>query len=480
MFVRTQRCWKEQNNYYVNWNDLENKRNNNINGIDLKVNIDAIRENVGISTQRDVLYGLDSQQEINEIIEVTELEEDRDKLIGDSRGKLLLDIALIGGSLVIFQDEPRSGMDAQSRRIIWEILQRVRQQNRKIIQQRIIWMKQKYQLIESLLWQQVNYQLVVNVIILKLILNQTLLQSSSEQLLSIIQDAQIDLQSQSDTKIFLIPFKSKQQWDKLMEIISKEYENQIVINLTLNSLEHVFINIGMDEESLSRQPKEVKQVQMTVKLLWNKKLNNKGYQNSKLLKQSSCVFIQIIIYCYIIKKVLYYFKNIQQLYFYYNPFLFDSYWKNLQDKKIQNNILNWCLYHYLQFQHFALIPLYLSHYQCQRKNSILKYVLTVIGCRVLPFWICTYAFDFYIVLFLQSHYHMGYFVFSFVTFGFAYISFIFQFIKKHLQLHTKCQCFNIEIEDTWTFVTQWIWQINSFEYTNIINQQEQWICQNKK
>lgn len=106
-----------------------------INGIELEENIDAIRENVGICTQRDVLYeslkviemliymgrvkgleGNDLDQEINEIMDVTELENERFKLIkelsGGSKRKLSLAIALIGGSSVIFLDEPTSGMDA--------------------------------------------------------------------------------------------------------------------------------------------------------------------------------------------------------------------------------------------------------------------------------------------------------------------------------------------------------------------------------
>ena len=42
-------------------------------------------------------------------------------------------MALIGGSFVVFLDEPTSGMDAMSRRVIWEILERVKQENRTIV-----------------------------------------------------------------------------------------------------------------------------------------------------------------------------------------------------------------------------------------------------------------------------------------------------------------------------------------------------------
>lgn len=54
-------------------------------------------------------------------------------LSGGSRRKLSLALALVGGSSVIFLDEPTSGMDAMSRRGIWEILENVKSQNRTIV-----------------------------------------------------------------------------------------------------------------------------------------------------------------------------------------------------------------------------------------------------------------------------------------------------------------------------------------------------------
>lgn len=42
-------------------------------------------------------------------------------------------MALIGGSKVVFLDEPTSGIDAISRRAIWDILEYVRTENRTII-----------------------------------------------------------------------------------------------------------------------------------------------------------------------------------------------------------------------------------------------------------------------------------------------------------------------------------------------------------
>lgn len=42
-------------------------------------------------------------------------------------------MALIGGSRIIFLDEPTSGMDPVSRRQIWDILETIRNDGRTII-----------------------------------------------------------------------------------------------------------------------------------------------------------------------------------------------------------------------------------------------------------------------------------------------------------------------------------------------------------
>lgn len=75
------------------------------------------------------LKGLSGDQltrEINEISRTTFLTNELKKvtrtLSGGNKRKLSLAQAIIGGSKVLFLDEPTSGMDAQSRRGIWEIL----------------------------------------------------------------------------------------------------------------------------------------------------------------------------------------------------------------------------------------------------------------------------------------------------------------------------------------------------------------------
>ena len=49
------------------------------------------------------------------------------KLSGGQKRKLSVCIALVGGSKVVFLDEPTSGMDPSSRRSTWQILQNARE-----------------------------------------------------------------------------------------------------------------------------------------------------------------------------------------------------------------------------------------------------------------------------------------------------------------------------------------------------------------
>ena len=113
-----------------------------------EINMDEFRKILGICPQHDVLFpqltieehlrlfcvfkGLTNNDEIDKEIEKSihdfSLETKRDtkveNLSGGQKRKLSIAIALIGGSKVIFLDEPTSGMDITSRRNLWDILKR--------------------------------------------------------------------------------------------------------------------------------------------------------------------------------------------------------------------------------------------------------------------------------------------------------------------------------------------------------------------
>ena len=111
------------------------------------INMDIFRQKLGICPQHDILFqdlnirehlemfsifkGVDSinvDNEVNKILHDFQLEDIQyilaKNLSAGQRRKLSIAIALIGGSKVIFLDEPSSGMDITSRRNLWEILKR--------------------------------------------------------------------------------------------------------------------------------------------------------------------------------------------------------------------------------------------------------------------------------------------------------------------------------------------------------------------
>ena len=113
----------------------------------LSENIENFRSKIGICPQHDVLFkdlnarehlemfslfkGVSSEnveKEINKTIKDLQMEDSQYTLaknlsIGEKR-KLSIGIALIGGSEIIFLDEPSSGMDFSASRNLWEILKR--------------------------------------------------------------------------------------------------------------------------------------------------------------------------------------------------------------------------------------------------------------------------------------------------------------------------------------------------------------------
>lgn len=125
-------------------------------GLDINKDLDEIRRFLGYCCQKDILYdeltveehlrflaeikGISSdtlQSEIDFVIEKVGLQTERKKkstqLSGGNKRKLSLGMAIVSGSKVIFLDEPTSGMDPITRRLIWNILKSVKNEGRTII-----------------------------------------------------------------------------------------------------------------------------------------------------------------------------------------------------------------------------------------------------------------------------------------------------------------------------------------------------------
>ncbi|XP_012587144.1 PREDICTED: ATP-binding cassette sub-family A member 3 [Condylura cristata] len=117
-----------------------------ISGWEISQDMDQIRKSLGLCPQHDILFdnltvaehlsfyaqlkGLSAQkcpEETKQMLAVLGLEDKRDVrsrlLSGGVKRRLSLGIALVAGSKVLMLDEPTAGMDAVSRRAIWDLLQ---------------------------------------------------------------------------------------------------------------------------------------------------------------------------------------------------------------------------------------------------------------------------------------------------------------------------------------------------------------------
>ncbi|CAL8346561.1 unnamed protein product [Merluccius merluccius] len=120
-----------------------------INGRDIRTEMDEIRTSLGMCPQHNILfshltveehilfYSLlkgrsleDAQREVESMLDDLELPHKRDdeaqNLSGGMQRKLSVAMAFVGGSKVVILDEPTSGVDPYSRRSIWDLLLKYR------------------------------------------------------------------------------------------------------------------------------------------------------------------------------------------------------------------------------------------------------------------------------------------------------------------------------------------------------------------
>ena len=301
----------------------------NVNILD-SMNMELFREKLGICPQHDILFqdlNIREHLEMFSIfkgVESENVEKEVDKTLHDfqlddiqfmlaknlsagQRRKLSISISLIGGSKVIFLDEPSSGMDITSRRNLWEILKR--QTDGKIIILTTHYMEEA-----SVLGKRIG---IINLGKMKCIgsplfliekygrfmsLNVTKEEDcDSDKIIEFMKNnaENIEYEALSEEIMFRIPIKND-KGEKTKNFDLKSFFtkfDQNIKNLKIKSysvsmptLEDVFLNVAAEDNNNSKSEEEQEKAKENDKILYNSNLREDYSKKSKFVNDFKICF----------------------------------------------------------------------------------------------------------------------------------------------------------------------------------------------
>lgn len=257
-------------------------------GEDFAENMDKVRSKIGICTQHDILFEKlrvcehleliaklrklpegDISPAVEEALRKVNLVNERNKyseeLSGGNKRKLSLAMAVLGKTRVIFLDEPTSGMDPQNRRVMWHHLKQLKEQGLTILltthhldeadelADRIAIMSKGKLLAlgTSEFFKKkfgVGYHLNLTPVRTNIVDFAIKRQEFRDIVQKIIPSAKFDEQTAGEVLKCSLPFATQKDFPRVFEELEK-FED-VRISVEMNTLEDVFVNIGLSEDKL--------------------------------------------------------------------------------------------------------------------------------------------------------------------------------------------------------------------------------------
>ena len=409
-------------------------------GEDFVSNMEEVRKKIGICAQNDILFEKLTVREHLELIakvrgipffDIPEAVDNAisklnlgpesrkfpEELSGGNKRKLSLAMAILGQTKVIFLDEPTSGMDPQTRRILWEILKHLKEQGLTILltthhldeadelaDRVAIMSKGKLLAMGTCEYFKKNfgvgYHLSITPIYEKIDLETfCALKEELKGLVSgVIPEAQFDEQTAKDVLKCSLPFITQKESPKLFaELETKE---NLRISVEMNTLEDVYVNIGLSEE----------------KLLRGRNLLNNDHHNAEInintqppecLKEPVIYSFSAQMFAIAKRRVLLLTRSKRNLVLVLLPlFLMTASFgmallissRNQQRFDISSSL---DLFGYVCFFAFVLNTAAYCYLPVYEREEKLKYLMDAMGLRNLAYWIGNLLVDFSIMTFLN-------------------------------------------------------------------------------